>query len=189
MKNSSKSSRSWSRALRVALFALVTAPPIQAAELVTTKDGDARLIIEVSSDRGATPVYEIHESMVVTVRASRAANAYCFYQQGDGKIIRIFPNRFHPSPAVPAGTQLRIPDETMKFIIRFDQALALEAVRCFANELDPPPSLPSSLASDQGPLPLADLEAVSAAFLGVAPASATATMSVTVIDAQPLGPR
>ena len=151
---------------------------------VDMANADSSLIMELSTDRGATPVYRVGEAMVVVVRMNNPGNVFCFYRQGDGRVVRIFPNRFHSNPAVSADVTMRIPDDATNFRIVLDHPLAVEGVKCFATQLDSNVRLASPLGPDATVLPLADLEATEKAFAEVARINAIATISIAVTDSK-----
>lgn len=138
------------------------------------------VLVDLTTERGSNPVYRRGEAMMVVAQASAAANLYCFYQQGDGKIFRIFPNRHHTNPAVAAGTPLQIPGPGMPFAFRFDHALTIEAVTCFATQV--PQTLASPLAPDLEPLPLNSMEALREAFTRIAPEASESMVVITIAD-------
>ncbi|MBF0354423.1 MAG: DUF4384 domain-containing protein [Alphaproteobacteria bacterium] len=118
--------------------------------------------IEVTTEKGSTPVYEPGDVMQVQVRVVNDTNLYCFYRQADGQVFRIFPNRYASNPRVSGGLQLQIPDSSMGFRFRFSTPLSLEAVRCYSSPSNLLQRLPEQIAAlELSPLPgtsLADIE-------------------------------
>lgn len=137
-------------------------------------------LINLTTERGSNPVYRKGEAMMVVAQANAATNLYCFYQQGDGKLFRIFPNRHHPSPALAAATPLQIPGPGMPFGFRFDHPLTIEAVGCFATPA--PLTLAPPLTPDLDPLPLNSLDALRDAIRRIAPDASEASVVITIAD-------
>ena len=120
--------------------------------------------VEISTDKGKAPVYGIGENVEFRVRANRDAYLYCFYNQVDGKVIRILPNRFAPSVRVLANFPHHFPDERMHFDLTLSSPLGKEAIACFATDRDVMNDLPTDVQSiDLVPLAgysLADLNKI-----------------------------
>ena len=99
------------------------------------------------SDQGVAPTYP--PGSILSARADLGSNAflYCFYQDVDGVIARIFPNRFQPNPYISSrSVVLSGPRMTAK--IRFDKP-GHETISCFASETDihlPPKLMEKDLA-------------------------------------------
>lgn len=132
------------------------------------------LVLDIASDRGSAPVYREGEEMTVMVQASTATNIACFHQDGGGGIIRIFPNRHQPSPAIGAQVPQQIPGQGMR--IRLERGLTVAAIRCFATQS--PPALSAPLGPDLEPLRVQDLDTLTRIFSSQAPDSIVATMVV-----------
>jgi hypothetical protein len=127
----------------------VTAPmPIAAPDL------------RLSTDRGEHPSYHVHETLDVEAVTTRDAFLYCYYQDADGTVARIFPNRFQPNALVHGATPVQIPPGTdHAFDIRFDKGHAKEAVACVASNDEVGLKLPDKLkGEDLAPLPVSNLQ-------------------------------
>ena len=126
-----------------------------------------RLVI--SSPRGPRPQYRAGETMVLSVQPTQDAYVYCYYQDGQGTVVRIFPNRFQPDPYLPAGTRMEIPPAgRTSFAIRFDKAGTTEAIACMGADREVGLRLPNQLkAQDLEPLPLSGLDDVAAQFRNI----------------------
>jgi len=107
------------------------------------------------------------EVVELTVKPSRDAHVYCFWQDENRKITRFFPNRFHRDSRVGAAQGVRLPG-AMRFEIRMNPRGVPETVSCFATERDVLADLPDGLgAADFDPLPVATLEQVRQVFAAV----------------------
>jgi hypothetical protein len=120
----------------------------------------------VTTDRGPQPTYRVGETMTIRVEPTAGAYVYCYYQDSDGHVARIFPNRFQPDAYVRPHTLLEIPPGGgHTFDVQFDKAGGREAVACLASDLEVGLRLPDVLkAQDLEPLPVAGLDDVEARF-------------------------
>ena len=122
--------------------------------------------LTVTTDRGPRPTYRVGETMTVRVEPTAGAYVYCYYQDSDGHVARIFPNRFQPDAYVRPHALLEIPPGGgHTFDVQFDKAGGREAVACLASDLEVGLRLPDVLkAQDLEPLPVAGLDDVEAQF-------------------------
>jgi peptidoglycan hydrolase-like protein with peptidoglycan-binding domain/curli biogenesis system outer membrane secretion channel CsgG len=132
----------------------------------TDPDGQRRLDVFLNTDRGPLPQYKLGETLVVKAQPSVDAFLYCYYQDDDGSVSRVFPNRFQPDAFVNANQQVEIPPGYEKpFNIRLDSVGDNEAVACFASPQEVGLSLPDSMKLDDlKPIPKATLQTVTDAF-------------------------
>jgi peptidoglycan hydrolase-like protein with peptidoglycan-binding domain len=116
--------------------------------------------LQLSTIRGGRPTYHMNETLEVVAVTAQDAFLYCYYQDADGTVARIFPNRFQPNALVRGGTPTEIPPAAGKaFAIRFDKSPAKEAVACVASTLELGLKLPDQLkAQDLAPLPVRGLQ-------------------------------
>jgi hypothetical protein len=116
--------------------------------------------LRLSTNRGDHPSYHVHETLSVKAVTARDAFLYCYYQDADGTVARIFPNRFEPNALVHGATPVQIPpDAKGAFDIRFDKDHAKEAVACVASNDELGVKLPSQLKGDDlAPLPVSSLQ-------------------------------
>ncbi len=127
------------------------------------------LALTLRTDRGVDPVvYRSGEEVQVSLSASIDANVYCFYQQGDGTVIKLFPNRFRPSSRVAKDDVLELPgDDNFKIVA--DARGSVETLMCMASYSDIDQSLPFELSTrDLQALPVADLDQVFGYYKSVA---------------------
>ena len=122
------------------------------------------LTLTLATPNGASPVYQVNQSLDVTAIASQDSYVYCYYQDGAGAVTRIFPNQFQPDAHVVAGRALGIPGEA-RFDIVFDRPGASEQVACVASPMELGLRLPPALKTpDLVPMPVRSLDEVVAAF-------------------------
>jgi peptidoglycan hydrolase-like protein with peptidoglycan-binding domain/curli biogenesis system outer membrane secretion channel CsgG len=135
--------------------------------LIPTDPGAARkLDIFLNTDRGPVPKFKVGETLVVKAQSTADAFLYCYYQDSDGKVARVFPNRFQPDALVTASQQIEIPPGYEKpFNIRLDNVGESEAVACFASAREVGLSLPDAMKlEDLKPMPQVTLQGVAQAF-------------------------
>ncbi|QQP91472.1 DUF4384 domain-containing protein [Skermanella sp. TT6] len=132
----------------------------------TDANGERRLDLFLNTDRGPVPQFKQGEALVVKVQATADAFLYCYYQDSDGTVARVFPNRFQPDALVTANQQVEIPPGYEKpFNIRLDSVGDSEAVACFASAREVGLSLPDAMKiEDLRPIPQATLQGVTQAF-------------------------
>jgi peptidoglycan hydrolase-like protein with peptidoglycan-binding domain/curli biogenesis system outer membrane secretion channel CsgG len=136
----------------------------------TDPNGQRRLDVFLNTDRGPLPQYKLGETLVVKAQPSVDAFLYCYYQDDDGSVSRVFPNRFQPDAFVPARTQVEVPPGGGgAFSIRFEQPGAPEQVACLAANREVGLLLPPELKrQDLEPLPVRGLDEIAQRFRGIA---------------------
>lgn len=134
--------------------ALMTPTPIVAPDL------------RLSTNRGEHPSYRVHETLAVEAVTTRDAFLYCYYQDADGTVARIFPNRYQPNALVHGSTPVQIPPRVdHAFDIRFEKARTKETVACVASNDELGVKLPDVLkGQDLAPLPMTNLQDVISNF-------------------------
>jgi Domain of unknown function (DUF4384)/Trypsin-like peptidase domain len=126
---------------------------------------ETTLQVALTTRQGSRPVLRAKERLEAHLRAGAAAYAYCFYADSDGRVSRVFPNRFQPDALVPVGGEVTIPGIGAGFEIVPEKPDTSEEIRCFAAERDPGLALPTALVSiDLAPLPVGSLLDVADAF-------------------------
>jgi curli biogenesis system outer membrane secretion channel CsgG len=152
-----------------------SAPPaVNAATTATTSAAPAPAAptpvvapdLRLTTNRGDHPTYHVHETLAVQATATRDAFLYCYYQDADGTVARIFPNRFQPNALVHGAAPVQIPSASgHAFDIRFDKGHATEAVACVVSNDELGVKLPDKLkGADLAPLPVANLQGIISAF-------------------------
>ena len=140
--------------------------------------------LQLSSDRGRKPVYEIGDTANLVVQTARDGYLYCFHKASPaagGGITKIFPNSFHLDPHVSGDTSLRIPGDDMKFVFRVEGPAGVEYVRCFATDRDISSVLPETIMRrDLQPIAVRALDELGSIFRNVPAAVSEATMVMTV---------
>lgn len=135
----------------------------QQAALVMPKAALAPLSLKVSSARGAKPVYKAREVLQATAEINRDAFLYCFYQDGDGTVARLYPNKFQQADAFTRNASTVLSAEHQAVKIRFDRAGSHERIACYASDVDL--VLPQNLKeAELTPLPVKTLDEVAAAL-------------------------
>ncbi|HJS84274.1 MAG TPA: DUF4384 domain-containing protein, partial [Acetobacteraceae bacterium] len=119
----------------------------------------------LGTSHGPRPTYRVGESLTLEVQPTQDAYLYCYYQDAEGTVARIFPNRVQPDAFVHGNTLIRVPPSNGGFDIRFDKAGGHEVVACFAAGSEIGLKLPNTLKQqDLTPLPVRGLDEVAAQF-------------------------
>lgn len=108
------------------------AAPIEDANIAPLGPIDLYL----SSNKGENPQYKVGEEMTLMVRTGQEAYLACYYMQADGAIFRIFPNKFMRANRVSGGFVQHIPGAGMPFAFEFAPPVGVEAVKCYATDVD-----------------------------------------------------
>ena len=117
--------------------------------------------LTVLTERGPKPVYRPGEQLTLAVKVSRNAYLFCYYQDAQGKIARIYPNRFQPDAYIAGGKGFVIPATNSPFRILFDKAPSSEEVACLASDRELSLQLPKELkVADLAPLPVQSMQAL-----------------------------
>ncbi|SCA57788.1 exported hypothetical protein [Candidatus Terasakiella magnetica] len=90
----------------------------------------------VTSNKGDNPLFKIGQKMVLALRAQEDAYVSCYYFQADGAFFKIFPNRFMTSGKINGGFTQHIPSAGMPFAFEFSPPSGVEAVKCFATDVE-----------------------------------------------------
>jgi len=135
-----------------------------------------RASIRLATDRGAQPHYQPGDKLRLSLTTSANLRVRCYYRDGAGAIVKIYPNRFQPQAAIRANTRVAVPPGG-RFDIVFEQAGVSEQVMCLGTPLavgsgfDPLVSnLPASLLrNDLQPIAAASLDDIAAAYRRIVP--------------------
>ncbi|MFN3076348.1 MAG: DUF4384 domain-containing protein [Alphaproteobacteria bacterium] len=137
----------------------------------------APIPVRVTSDRGDAPTYRAKETLTASVELGRNAFLYCFYQDADNVIVRLFPNRFQPNAYVTARSVALSSDRTPAKI-RFDKA-GRERVACMASDVDV--AMPAELKQkDLTPLKVESLDQIGGIFRAASPRTSESRLEVSV---------
>ncbi|WP_300079016.1 DUF4384 domain-containing protein [Giesbergeria sp.] len=133
--------------------------------------------VNLDSDRGSRPSYKVGDFLNMSLSLTGDGTVYCYYEDSNRQVARIFPNQFAGNPTLRAGSTLRLPAGGFK--IRFDQA-GKERVACIGADREQ--VLPGSLkgAKDLTPLPVHSLDEVVQQFRQSNPASTVSYVDITV---------
>ncbi len=148
------------------------------------------LLLTLTTGRGNEPAYAPLEMLDLRVGVSRDAYVYCYYEDGEGRVSRIFPNQGTPDPHLAGGQYVAIPPrnaagDLTHFGIQLQHPGAREEVSCLASDREVGMWLPDPLKqADLQPLPVRSLDEVEAAFDEVdAPGLVRARLPIAVTQA------
>jgi hypothetical protein len=82
--------------------------------------------------------FEVGEQVFVSAALSRAAYLYCFYVDGQGRLLRLLPNPTHPNALVSGELTLRVPDwmSPLPGFIMDATSPGTEGLACYASGRD-----------------------------------------------------
>ncbi len=158
-------------------FAPVAGLPPSAASVAPQVSSPASFRVNLESDKGSKPTYKIGDLLNMSLSLSGDGTVYCYYEDTNRSVARIFPNQFFGNPTLRSGSTVRLPSGGFK--IRFDQA-GRERVACIGadRELVVPPALKG--AKDLSPLPVRSLDEVVSQYRLGNPAAMTSYIDITV---------
>lgn len=118
--------------------------------------------LTLTTTRGPQPSLRVGEALVVQATPSADGFLYCYYADADGKVARIFPNRFQPDAFVEANRQVEIPPGPQPpFNIRMERGNATETIACVSSPQEVGLALPDAYkAGDLQVIPGTRLEDV-----------------------------
>jgi len=132
------------------------------------KNALAPLDLTLNTRFGDDPiVFKSGESIEFSVTATVDAHLYCYYQQADGKVMKIFPNRFSKREKITANRIIQFPDDK-RYQIRADKRGSSEQIMCMASYENIEEKLPFTLAEkDFQPLPVKSIENIYAFYKSI----------------------
>lgn len=132
-------------------------PPV--APLALSPDGVANVRVGLL---GEPPKRDQNYSVSITT--DREAYVYCYLQDENDKIARVFPNRFAPNVLIKPGAGLQLPGQ-LPFGLVANGKGALETMACFATTADIGAALPpGAWGTDLEPLPVNGFDDIGGAF-------------------------
>lgn len=123
------------------------------------------LDFSVTTLRGDNALYSVGDTISLSLKVSEDAFVYCYYQDKDHNVARLYPNRFQPNALLSANAALSIPSANAQFEIVMEEAGSEEEVLCMASRQELGIQLPKTFKQgDLAPLPIGSLEDVASAF-------------------------
>jgi curli biogenesis system outer membrane secretion channel CsgG len=127
----------------------------------------------LTTPRGEQAKYKVGDTLSITLRVSEDAFAYCYYQDGANKVVRLFPNRYQPNALVAANSPFTIPGVKAQFEIVLERSGITEEVLCLASREELGIDLPERLkGKDLVPLSVDSLDGIATAFSNLGEAKA-----------------
>ena len=119
-----------------------------------TADTPRGIALRLSSARGRDPTYRIGETLDLLIELDQDAWLYCFYLQGDGRLIKLFPNLHHRVARLVGGRQHKVPGALYPFDLDIVEPPGKESLTCFATTRNVEADLPVELRRMEiAPLP------------------------------------
>jgi peptidoglycan hydrolase-like protein with peptidoglycan-binding domain len=150
---------------------------------ISTEPAAQSISLNLTTARGPAHRYAVGEAIDLTLRSSGDSFAYCYYQDGAGRVSRIFPNRFAPDPYLPARQPLYMPGAA-PFSLVPERVGVTEEVLCVAAGTEIGTQLPAMLqADDLTPMPVQGLDQVDQMLRASARGNlATSRVKITVTN-------
>jgi hypothetical protein len=105
------------------------------------------------------------EAINLLLRPTSDAHVYCYLQDEDAKLRRIYPNRFNKDTLVSPTRPLAVPGQ-MRFQLVMNSKGVKETIACFATARDVTAQLPNAVVGvDFEPLAVGSLEQIRGAFV------------------------
>ena len=142
------------------------------------------LAVSLATPKGPAPRYNVSETLDFTAKTTQDSYMYCYYQDGEGVIARLFPNRFNPDPYMVGGEAVSIPSADSQFRIIFEQPGVNEEVTCLASVRELGLMLPNAYKiADLTPLSVGSMAEVIAQHRQLDPEGlAVSTLSIQVLN-------
>ena len=133
--------------------------PIAGSELIPLEP------LSLAISAGGRRNFSRGEVIQLQLRSNRNAYVYCYLQDENRQLTRIFPNRWNSSGYVLAGQTLSLPGD-MRFQIVMNTRGLPETVSCLSTAADVSSQLPRDVfGNDFEPLPIATLDQLRRGFL------------------------
>ncbi len=158
----------------VAPAAAVAAPAVAVTQAVVPS---APFRINLESDRGSRPSYKLGEFLNMSLSLSGDGAVYCYYEDINRQVARIFPNQFFGNPVLRSGSLIRLPSGGFK--IRFDQP-GRERVACLGADREVVVPQGFKGTRDLTPLPVKSLDEVINAYRQSNPGLVASYLDITV---------
>ncbi len=114
---------------------------------------------------GGRRTFDRGEPVNLEIHTNRDAYVYCYLQDEQRRIARIYPNRWTPNGPVAAGQTLSLPGE-MRFQIVMNDLGVTEKIACLATATEVSRQLPLEIfGNDLEPLTVATLDQIRQGFL------------------------
>jgi peptidoglycan hydrolase-like protein with peptidoglycan-binding domain len=104
--------------------------------------------ITVSAAKEAKQNYYVGDKIQLNVTLSDRAYTYCYYEDAENNVVRIYPNQFAPDAYIPPSRQLLIPSAESPFDIKFERRGQTESFLCMASRREVGIGLPKHLMVD-----------------------------------------
>ncbi|MET0507050.1 MAG: DUF4384 domain-containing protein [Burkholderiaceae bacterium] len=149
--------------------ATASAPAVVASPAASSAAAGAQLYplepLALAISAGGRRNFARGEAVDLQIRSNRNAYVYCYLQDEQRKVARIYPNRWASNGYVTAGQTLSLPGD-MRFQIVMNNRGVPETVACLATASDVSQQLPREIfGSDFEPLQVSSLEQVRRSFL------------------------
>ena len=153
------------------------APPPPSVAAAPAMPAGSPFRVNLESDRGTRPSYKPGEYLNMSLSLSGDGTVYCYYEDINRQVARIFPNQFFGNPALRSGSLIRLPSGGFK--IRFDQP-GRERVACVGADREVVVPQAFKGTRDLSPMPVRSLDEVVNAYRQNNPALVASYLDITV---------
>ena len=123
------------------------------------------LKLSLRSLGGDARAYPLNQTLEISATANQDAYLYCYYQDADQNVARIFPNQFDPDPYVLGSRPVNIPGASAGFDIVLDRPGVMESIACLASEVEVGLRLPPAMkTADLAPIPVNSIDEIVNAY-------------------------
>jgi len=138
------------------------------AEPAAIDQADLELDLEAdSADDGS---FELNSELTIWATPSQDAHVYCYYVDTNGRVSRIFPNRFQSNSYLPGGSTVQVPGDEAGFDIHLDHISEEEQIACVASSRELALRLPEAMKQqDLTAIPVATIDDVIDAYRALSP--------------------
>ena len=91
--------------------------------------------LRVDLDGGRDRDLRRGDSLRFMVTVAADAHVYCYYQDHEGAVVRVFPSRFQENSGVASGTWVQIPPRDAGYEIVLEREDIVEQVACIATQV------------------------------------------------------
>lgn len=126
---------------------------------------DTPLTLALEANEADDGTFKVNRELHFSASPSQDAHVYCYYNDADGNVARVFPNQFQPDSFLPGGQAVNIPGDNAGFDIVLEQTGTDEKIACVASTKELALRLPDEIKMpDLTPIPDRSLDDIIEAY-------------------------